>query len=109
LYQAASLVEAQLLVEELARYGIRTYVRNEALQGALGELPLSLRPEVCIMDARDVERASVVLSEFCSTASDAPGLLVCELCHEESPANFELCWKCRRPIGESEVTEPSPH
>jgi len=100
LYVAANLTEAQLLVDRLQQSGIRTYIRNEALQGALGELPLTLRPEICIIDPTDWQRAQQIKKDY-ERARDqglADEELLCEVCGEQSPSNFELCWKCRRPL-----------
>jgi hypothetical protein len=98
-YQAASLTEAQLLADQLRESGIDTYIRNEHLQGALGELPLNLLPEVCLIWETDWERARTLVQKFESdNRSDVLGSLWCENCDEESPSNFELCWKCRHPL-----------
>jgi predicted amidophosphoribosyltransferase len=31
---------------------------------------------------------------------DSEASLLCAACGEESPANFELCWKCRKPLAQ---------
>jgi putative signal transducing protein len=100
-YQAGSLPEAQLLAGQLEEEGIETQIRNEALQGALGELPLSLLPEIWLLWDTDAERAQVVLKAFeLASQSRISGSVSCPLCNEESPANFEICWKCRQPLPE---------
>lgn len=101
-YSALNLADAQFVVDRLSSANIRTYVRNEALQGALGELPLSARPEVCIFDERELKEALAIVQEH-EAATHSSLLLadqVCAVCGEQSPGNFELCWKCQSPFAE---------
>lgn len=93
------MVEAQLLVDRLRQEGIVTYLRNEALQGALGELPVSLHPEVCVVHHADAGRALqiVVAFELAQHAAQVEPRF-CGGCDEHSPGNFEVCWKCRQPF-----------
>lgn len=96
LYLALDLADAELLVHRLENAGIDCFVRNRELQGMLGELPLSLRPEVCVIHAGDVARAEVLKAEYeQNRASSIVGEeRRCEACGELSPPNFELCWRC---------------
>ena len=98
LYTAQDLVDAQMLVDQLNESGIEATVRNSELQGAIGELPWSLRPEVCILDPRDLERA-IALKEEYERLRAKPIIgdeRICPACGESSPPNFEVCWKCRK-------------
>jgi hypothetical protein len=101
-YFAQNLTDARLLADQLEGEGVKTYIRNEALQGALGELPLTLRPEVCVLAEAEVERARGIVAEYekarTSTLHSADQL--CGFCGEQSPGNFEVCWKCRQPFAE---------
>ena len=95
-YHANSLHEAQLVVDRLSELGIGTYVRNQHLQGALGELPLSLPPIVCVIDDGDYFRARDVAWDFEEANRQDPGPdRTCASCGESSPGNFQVCWKCR--------------
>ena len=102
LYSARDLLDAQFLADELERAGIEFVIRNRDLQGMLGELPVSLRPEICILYARDLARAEVLKAEFeRKSATRVVGdERSCDACGEQSPPNFELCWKCRAPFAE---------
>ena len=98
-YLAGSLPDAQLCRLKLLDAGIPCELRNEFLQGALGELPVTLQPEVCVLREADVARARELVEEFEATAPSADGEeRKCSQCGELSPANFELCWKCRAPF-----------
>jgi hypothetical protein len=100
LYSARDLIDVQFLADALERAGIEFVIRNRDLQGALGELPASLRPELCIVHARDLARAEVLKAEFEQrSASPVVGEeRLCAACGELSPPNFELCWSCRAPF-----------
>ena len=98
-YQASSLLDAQLLVDRLEAAGIKTFVRNTDLIGAVGELPASLLPVVSIRDLSDWARAQKVIEEFNHARLGPPGVdRICGECSERSPGNFELCWSCRAPF-----------
>lgn len=101
-YLAQNLTDAQLLVDRLESEGVKTYIRNEALQGALGELPLTLRPEVCVLFDAEAELARDIVAEYeQARMSPVRGTdQLCSACGELSPGNFELCWNCRRPFAE---------
>jgi len=95
-YQAADLTEAELLLQRLSDRGIPARVRNRFLQGALGELPLSVRPEVCVLEERDVSAARLCVDEMEQALRSPTGPDVkCGRCGEDNPSNFEVCWKCR--------------
>jgi hypothetical protein len=98
-FLAGSLVEADLMVERLKQNGIAALVRNRELQGALGELPMSLLPEVWVQNDSDYDAACGVLAEGEASGQDAKGPeITCASCGEKSPGNFELCWKCRKDL-----------
>lgn len=100
LYSARDLIDAQFLADDLERAGIEFVIRNRDLQGAIGQLPSSLRPEVCVLRAGDVARAEVIKANFLKkNASPVVGEeLRCLACGELSPPNFELCWRCSEPL-----------
>jgi hypothetical protein len=96
LYSARDLIDAQFLADALERAGIEVLIRNRYLQGAIGELPPSVRPEVCVLRAADLARAEVIKAEF-ERRSENPVVgeeRRCNVCGELSPPNFELCWSC---------------
>ena len=106
-YRAADLTDAALFRERLAQLGIRSGLRNDMLQGALGELPLTLRPEVFVFDEADVGPARRCVAEFEASRSvdEVAGEVRCPQCGEDNPSNFELCWKCRAELPPS--SEPN--
>jgi putative signal transducing protein len=99
-YQAKDLIEAELLLQRLQDRGIPSALQNTFLQGMLGELPLSIRPTVCVLEERDQSAAALCVREM-EAALRAPELpdVVCPSCGDTSPGNFEECWKCRAELG----------
>jgi hypothetical protein len=98
LYTAAALHEAQMLVDLLAEAGIEARLSNEHLVGAFGALPYGASlPEIWLSHAEDWNAACGVLAEYERNRERAHqgGEIVCAQCGESSPANFELCWRCR--------------
>jgi hypothetical protein len=95
-YGAKDLIEAELLLQRLRDRGIPSALKNGFLLGLLGELPLSVRPTVCVLEERDQSAAALCVREM-EAALRAPELpdRECARCGETSPGNFEECWKCR--------------
>ncbi len=101
-FQALTLPEAEMCRQRLAEDGIEATIRNVHLQGAIGELPANLLPEVCVLQTSDFDAAREIvrLMEAARVAPDQAEKS-CPACGELNPGNFELCWKCR---AELEVT-----
>jgi|SRR6185295_7883873 len=96
IYQARDLIEAELLLQRLRDRGIPCALQNDLLQGILGELPLSLRPRVCVLEDRDKSAGLLCVREMEAALRQPEGPeLTCRSCGETSPGNFEECWKCR--------------
>ena len=95
-YQAKDLIEAELLLQRLRDRSIPSALQNDLLVGLLGELPLSVRPMVCVLEERDRSAALLCVREM-EAALNAPDVpeRVCPSCGDTSPGNFEECWKCR--------------
>ena len=98
IYRAGTAAEAHLLVDELREEGIETHVTNEASQGMLGDIASS-QPEVWLIEDKQEPRARQVVRAFeAARQDDTDPALICPSCSEENPANFELCWKCHKPL-----------
>jgi mono/diheme cytochrome c family protein len=77
----------------LGQVGIETRIFNENAQGGMGEIPfMHVWPEVWVVDDRDSERAQQLIRELEGT--DTVSQVACASCHEQNPANFQLCWNC---------------
>jgi glycerate-2-kinase len=94
IFVASYRIEAYLLVDRLARAGIKAHVFNEHVSSIVGDVPPDVaQPQVWLDDDADRARAEEVLREY-RVERDRPGSIVCAKCREENPATFELCWKC---------------
>lgn len=91
-YQAANLLDAQLVQDALRDSGIDATINGAYLSGAIGELPADATPSVWVLEDSDVDRARTVISELLNT--DAAGEWRCADCGEHSSGNFQFCWNC---------------
>lgn len=95
-FVAQDLWEAQLLLDQLAELWIPARIDNALSMSAYGELPyLASRPRVVVERDGDLERAQAAVAEFeARRRAKLDGVKRCPACGDESPENFELCWKC---------------
>ncbi len=93
-YVATQRYDAWLVADRLNQAGIRAHVFNQHASSIVGDVPPDVaQPQVWIERDLDLERARVVLKDI-ETAGTRTGTLACAACGEESPANFDFCWKC---------------
>ncbi|MDH3713315.1 MAG: DUF2007 domain-containing protein [Gammaproteobacteria bacterium] len=94
-YQAASLLDAQLVQDALEGGGIDATINGVYLSGAIGELPADATPSVWVINDSDVTRARTIIKELLDDATSGPGGdWTCADCGEGSSAAFQFCWKC---------------
>lgn len=95
LYSAGNLQEAYLILHRLEQAGIEARVLNEHAQGGVGELPFThAYPEVWLLEPADRSRARAIVEGYEREAKMPLGSRTCLSCGEESPASFEICWRC---------------
>lgn len=98
-YSAAHLPEARILADLLASLGIRARIFNANASSLAGELPIDCAsPQLWVEDPADADRARAAIDAFLRRAP-AAGTRTCPECGEESPADFDLCWRCGRSLG----------
>jgi len=96
-YSTPDLMLGGLVRQALVARGIEPQVRNEFLNGALGDLP----PQDCWYELwvadEDVRAARRAIAHFeAPPGADGPPWR-CPDCGEELPPQFGLCWHCGRP------------
>src|SRR4029453_18776377 len=92
-YPANNCYDAYLLADRLKQAGIRAHVFNEHASSIVGEVsPEVGQPQVWLQREQDRERAGGLLARGAAGAGGVPRR--CVACGEESPASFDLCWKC---------------
>lgn len=95
IYEAANLIDAELVAQMLRMHGIQVVTEGWYRQGALGELPVNATPTLWVADA-EVERARSLLEQhwqWCA-AQAAQKDWVCVHCGESVPASMASCWAC---------------
>ncbi len=93
-HASESLLEIVHLRNVLEHAGIACTIKNQALAGALGELPfVDCAPELWVLDDADAERARVLLAAEREPAPAGPPWR-CERCGEENEPQFAACWRC---------------
>lgn len=94
IYVARQRYDAWLVADRLNQAGIRAHVFNQHASSIVGDVPPEVaQPQVWLERECDRERAQIVLQEI-ETAGTRTGSATCHACGEESPLNFDLCWKC---------------
>ncbi len=99
IYQAADLIEAQLLKDFLGGVGIEVVIQGEFLPGAAGELPLNAYPSLWVVEDEEAERGRLLIRQWLA-GNGAEGLYqgswICPHCGEKLGAQFSQCWNCGR-------------
>jgi hypothetical protein len=93
-YVALYRYDAYLLADRLNQAGIKAHVFNQHASSIVGDVPPDVaQPQVWLAHDHDRERAEALLRTLQEEAARG-GSVRCRHCSEESPANFDLCWKC---------------
>lgn len=93
-YRAANVVEAQLVVDELAANGLSAEVTGHYLSGAIGELPPGDVIGVRVHDPRDEDRALAVITSWEAERRRPRPDWFCSRCQERLGGAFGSCWSC---------------
>lgn len=93
-HSSESLVEISHLRNVLEQAGIACVIKNQALAGALGELPfLDCAPELWVLNDKNLERARALLAAEREPLPNEPPWR-CARCGEENETQFAACWRC---------------
>lgn len=91
-YIAESLIDGQLVVDQLAAENIDSEIFHQNIQGGLGELAV-VYPEVWIKRDRDFTLAKKLVEAFVQQPNPET-TRNCKQCGEISPDTFDFCWQC---------------
>ena len=92
IYRAQSSLDVAHIRNVLIMAGIQAQMRNEYLQGAMGELPLmETWPQLWVDDA-DEPRALRAISSIGDAAAGSNW--ACSCCGETLEPQFLSCWHC---------------
>ena len=94
-FTASNQFDIYIIKDLLESREIACLVRGELLQGAIGELPAQLFPELWIMDNSDEAAAKNIIQHYAkSLESQAKDNWRCDNCNEMHPDSFTQCWSC---------------
>ncbi len=103
-YRADNLVEAHLLSSRLQEAGINSAVSGDALQSALGALPVGWTTLPRVYVPVEEEPRTRILIEQIQLQREIDGhdwpseFWQCQECGETTRVSFEVCWNCNAPI-----------
>lgn len=98
-YLAADPINAEIVKDYLASYGIETIVRDAILWGGLGEIPVDTYPSVWVLEDAEAEQARALVAEFEHGGKPKPDWQ-CPDCGERLSGEFTHCWRCSETDGE---------
>lgn len=94
IYRAASIIDAQLVADELKAAGMQPRISGQFLSGAVGDLPPDQMISVWIDSELQQERAREVVREFEATQRMGDKESPCVQCKEMLAPQFGRCWNC---------------
>lgn len=93
-FASLNLAEVHHARNLLDSVGIRSFVKNEALASAVGQLPFTdCQPELWVAEAADADRARRILAEGPLAPAEKGDVWQCN-CGEIQEAQFTQCWRC---------------
>lgn len=93
-YTAASVIDAQLVLDKLHAADIESIMTGQQLVGAIGELPANLGPAVKILHDEDFLLARSIVEDYEECMQQSSENWICENCSEPQQGNFLQCWNC---------------
>lgn len=99
-YVSSDYFKANQIKSLLEDACIPCFLKNEYLQGAIGEVPPhEVSPEIWLINPKDEVRAKEIISNFEYSIMRAESSVSwhCLNCGESNESQFMLCWKCQTP------------
>jgi len=96
-YEAANMMEAQLIKDYLEGAGVETVVKGAMLQGAVGEIPANTYPSIWAIEDDEVDKARELIDVYFSEQPENmvyQGPWTCPECGQELEPQFTQCWNC---------------
>lgn len=108
-HTAESLFEVAHLRNVLEGAGIRCFVRNEGLAGAIGEIPfIECWPELWVVRNGDALRARGLLDATRREELPRGPDWRCERCGELVEGQFDSCWRCADDPADATARDDDP-
>lgn len=103
IYRAANSTEAHVIRGLLEQQGIQVHLFGEELSSGIGELPADVIEVEIHVPKGYRQLARQLIEEYeirPSAAGEAGGEWKCQVCSEDNPATFGVCWNCQRHAGD---------
>ena len=92
-YNQVKLRQVKALLDEA---NIPSFVKNEFIQGAAGEIPPhEALPEVWLIDAGNLPQAQAIVDELERELAEPKADWRCDQCGESNEGQFKICWQCQ--------------
>ncbi len=98
IYSAQSIIDAQLLCDQLLDQDIKAVIKGSYLTGAIGELPPDQLVSVWIVDDDLEPYARQHVMQFEKDKNVPRQTQVCSHCDELNDGCFRICWSCQQPL-----------
>jgi len=93
-YTGEVLALVEIMKEVLRMNNIDSYIKNQYLSGAAGEIPPHESwPQLWVAD-QDFKRAKIIIEEAQRDSPESQEMLICSTCGEEIEGQFAVCWNC---------------
>jgi hypothetical protein len=93
-YSAADLFMVTHAANILDNNGIETYIQNNFLSGAMGEIPVfECWPRLFVVNDDQYDKALKIVTAELIERKPLPAW-ICNKCQESNEGAFELCWSC---------------
>lgn len=93
-YSTDDRIQAGYIHSALENRNIHSWIKNNNLSGAIGELPpIECWPEVWIHDDQDYQLAKEIINELTRPKNFTATAWECR-CGENIEAQFQICWQC---------------
>ena len=102
IYRHHDRFEVYRVFNMLEEAGIPCFVKNELIQGAIGDVPpQDSEPEVWLKDNEWKPKAQALIDAFEQEQKELQTCnqfaWICTACKEDNEANFNICWQCSGP------------
>ncbi len=93
-FSAEVLALVENMKNVLNMYGIESYLRNQYLSAAIGEIPPhEAWPQLWVSE-QDFERAKEIIKDAETDSAESKEAFICSKCGEEVEGQFAECWNC---------------
>jgi anaerobic ribonucleoside-triphosphate reductase len=93
-YTGEVLALVEIMKSVLKMHNIESYIKNQYLSAAVGEIPPQESwPQLWVSD-QDFERAKRIIEDAESDSMQSQEIFICPKCGEEIEGQFAKCWNC---------------